>query len=1026
MGLFGGARRKKQAAASAPAPVGQKSAFPHVTSRNNVVAASAAQENQAPSNSGGKTPRSGKSAVPAAATKAPSKRMGFAMKPQQAAAAANVPRAATRKSVLIDRKIALPAAKLQDKGQPTGNPRQPQPQPQQRPLAQAQLESSRSEPQIPALGSPRFLAEEATLPQCLAVLKRQMVGPEASERDKCICTAMITKLLAIAMTKSSGLANRIAALEVLLEMSKYEHAMPLFLDAKAIQATMAVLDECVGVVSTQVASVVVSIHRNLVTSSKNMAAHCGREGTIQGLMNVLQWCLEKDPALVALSSTMEQQHCKAAVLESVVIIAELASHGWKFQDALNKRTDGAIFSLLVRLLQHPVYGKDEEYLLHAVSALADFSSNLNWHHALMKAGFLSEILRILPGSIKTAVASESARILGNIAISETGRHILGKCGGAAALCKRAIRLIDQTMDEWQLQQSPSLDLVLAMRNMSDDARLCVSLLKHQGVVFLIHACISIRDAGDTRKNEAFATLLRICSSGDSDEQHRITAKVVAKMDELAHNCRDRNVDQSLLANLDDLKSLLVSELEDEAAARHEEPAEILSVARLIQRAPLKSKSAFKPSGKMLAIGRESAALDDKSGLDDWGDSATYQEKGAKRLGERPKLANGNGAHHHFNASPHGKKPLNQGEMYEIRRGSVSNRNDPGIVQLTDYLRALELKKQIQEKEAAENLKSEGVVSTPGVADGPENMRMSKELGELLEKDVFELGQELGRGGYGTVYLAKNLRSEELVAIKQFHKVGSVLECKCGPADAKAGQSNARKDPKQAEIKHHPLCGVDRKAFQELRIWNGLLHKNVVEYKGCFVGDQNDLNLVVEYVDGRSLAEHLAQFHAFPEPLVAEISTMVLEGLAYLHENGVTHRDLKPANIMVSASGIIKITDFGVSCASYAQTFASGDTMVGTPWYLAPEITKGQTYTSAVDIFSLGCTVLEIATGRRPYHDLPGMQVLFKMVEDEHPPVPDYLSSEIRDFLKKCWAADPQLRWTAKQLLRHPFLTKYRK
>ncbi|KAA8495240.1 Cytokinesis protein sepH [Porphyridium purpureum] len=258
--------------------------------------------------------------------------------------------------------------------------------------------------------------------------------------------------------------------------------------------------------------------------------------------------------------------------------------------------------------------------------------------------------------------------------------------------------------------------------------------------------------------------------------------------------------------------------------------------------------------------------------------------------------------------------------------------------------------------------------------------------DRLDRDQFELGQTLGRGAYGTVVLAKNSRSGELVAIKQFHDV------------------------------------VDRSALKEQRIWRELDHLNVVRYHGFFLGDDNRLSLVAEYVDGWSLAEHLASFQEFSEPLVAEIVKQVLDGLAYLHERGIVHRDLKPANILVSRAGVVKITDFGVSTSPWLGSLATGNTMVGTPWYLDPQVIQGKPYNSSVDVFSLGCTALELATGRRPFHEFTSMQVLFRMVEHGRPDIPQHLSAAFQSFLRDCWHPDISQRPSATHLLAHAFLT----
>jgi hypothetical protein len=268
----------------------------------------------------------------------------------------------------------------------------------------------------------------------------------------------------------------------------------------------------------------------------------------------------------------------------------------------------------------------------------------------------------------------------------------------------------------------------------------------------------------------------------------------------------------------------------------------------------------------------------------------------------------------------------------------------------------------------------------------------------LNEDMFQIGTALGRGGFATVYLAKNLRTEELVAVKRFHPVAS-------------GLPGAKKKTELAV----------RRAIKEQRIWDGLEHRNIVGYRGCFFGKNGELNLVAEYIAGWSLADHLSQITKFPDHLVARITRQIVDGLGYLHGEGVTHRDIKPANILVDPDGVIKLADFGVSSAVDVPTM-TGNTLVGTPWYIAPEMIEGRPYGKSVDIWSLGCTVMELATGKRPYHDLRPHEALFRIAQDRRPPpIPSGVSPQLRDFLLTCWVWDPEKRPLTAHLKRHPFL-----
>lgn len=126
------------------------------------------------------------------------------------------------------------------------------------------------------------------------------------------------------------------------------------------------------------------------------------------------------------------------------------------------------------------------------------------------------------------------------------------------------------------------------------------------------------------------------------------------------------------------------------------------------------------------------------------------------------------------------------------------------------------------------------------------------------------------------------------------------------------------------------------------------------------------------------------FGKFPENLVALYMSQVLHGLLYLHEQGVIHRDIKGANILTTKEGLVKLADFGVATKAAGLDQSS---VVGTPYWMAPEVIELSGATTSSDIWSLGCTVIELIEGKPPYHKLQPMQALFRIVNDEHPPIP---------------------------------------
>lgn len=139
-----------------------------------------------------------------------------------------------------------------------------------------------------------------------------------------------------------------------------------------------------------------------------------------------------------------------------------------------------------------------------------------------------------------------------------------------------------------------------------------------------------------------------------------------------------------------------------------------------------------------------------------------------------------------------------------------------------------------------------------------------------------------------------------------------------------------------------------------------------------------------YCENGSLHSIAKNFGRFPENLVGLYMSQVLHGLLYLHEQGVIHRDIKGANILTTKEGLVKLADFGVASRT---TGLSESSVVGTPYWMAPEVIELSGATTASDIWSLGCTVIELLEGKPPYHSLAPMPALFRIVNDDHPPLP---------------------------------------
>ncbi|KAL5222173.1 hypothetical protein ABZP36_026886 [Zizania latifolia] len=259
------------------------------------------------------------------------------------------------------------------------------------------------------------------------------------------------------------------------------------------------------------------------------------------------------------------------------------------------------------------------------------------------------------------------------------------------------------------------------------------------------------------------------------------------------------------------------------------------------------------------------------------------------------------------------------------------------------------------------------------------------------------GDLIGSGAFGQVYLGMDLDSGELLAVKQ------VL----------IGSSNATREKAQGHIKE---------LEDEVKLLKNLSHPNIVRYIGT-VREDNSLNILLEFVPGGSIQSLFGRLGSFPEAVIRKYTKQILHGLEYLHRNGIIHRDIKGANILVDNKGCIKLADFGAS-KQVEKLVMTAKTMKGTPYWMAPEVIVGSGHDFSADIWSVGCTVIEMATGKTPWsQEIQEISLLYYVgTTKSHPPIPEHLSPEAKDFLLKCLQKEPELRSAASDLLLHPFVT----
>jgi len=203
------------------------------------------------------------------------------------------------------------------------------------------------------------------------------------------------------------------------------------------------------------------------------------------------------------------------------------------------------------------------------------------------------------------------------------------------------------------------------------------------------------------------------------------------------------------------------------------------------------------------------------------------------------------------------------------------------------------------------------------------------------------------------------------------------------------------------------------------------HPNIVSYIESYIVEDR-LWVVMEFMGNGCLTELLNQYEAvrLTEKHIATICRETLRGLQYIHNLNRIHRDIKSDNILLGANGEVKLADFGYAAQLTAQRIVR-TTVVGTPYWMSPELIHGNNYDTKVDIWSLGIMCMEMAEGEPPYIELTPLRALFMITTKGIPPLrePQQWSVEFKDFLGKCLETSPSNRPTATALLAHPFIQK---
>lgn len=263
--------------------------------------------------------------------------------------------------------------------------------------------------------------------------------------------------------------------------------------------------------------------------------------------------------------------------------------------------------------------------------------------------------------------------------------------------------------------------------------------------------------------------------------------------------------------------------------------------------------------------------------------------------------------------------------------------------------------------------------------------------------TWQLGRRIGAGAFAEVFQAVNTETGELMAIKK----------------VQLPSMDSDSDSVRA------LEG-------EIAVMRELRHPNIVRYLGT-ERIEGFLHIFLEFVSGGSVASLLQSIGAFEESLARSYTRQTLAGLEYLHSRGIVHCDIKGGNLLVTEDGVVKLADFNssqrLSNIAGQNTDANElHTMAGTAAFMAPEVIRGTGHGKKADIWSVGCTVIEMVTASPPWHEMTNRAAVLFRAARRPPEIPSHLSAEPASFIRDCLQMRPESRPAVRDLLCHPWLT----
>lgn len=348
----------------------------------------------------------------------------------------------------------------------------------------------------------------------------------------------------------------------------------------------------------------------------------------------------------------------------------------------------------------------------------------------------------------------------------------------------------------------------------------------------------------------------------------------------------------------------------------------------------------------------------------------------------------------------------EGELHELdlerKKQNISPKISPAVIRPPSFSE--------EEKDEVAQSKTSPKISTadekaPEQTEAPGPIQRQKRTSKVEEEDSdviknikaicstgspfekYTKKKHIGQGASGEVFVGTKKETGQIVAIKAM---------------------DMAIQPKKETI------------INEILVLKNASHPNIVNFVDAFF-ENNTLYVVMEYMEGGSLTD-LIDAGEIPEPQISYICREVVKGLYHLHSKNIIHRDIKSDNILLGRNGEVKLTDFGF-CAKLSNENSKRATMVGTPYWMAPEIIKQQKYDNLVDIWSLGIMTIEMIEGEPPYLNEEPLKALYLIATNGQPELqePDSVSADLQDFLDACLSVNVFERETSEQLLTHPFL-----